>query len=55
MPFFYRNARGRFGELAGAHACDFIQFKEFPKPKYPDGVLIHWIIDKISGTIFLKW
>ena len=37
-------------ELKLLYKYDFIQFKEFPKPKYPDGFLIHWIIDDMLGT-----
>ena len=29
-------------------------FKDFPKPKYPDGFLIHWIIDDMLGTSIFK-
>ncbi len=31
-----------------------IPFKEFSKPKYPDGFLIHWIIDDMLGTNIFK-
>ncbi len=41
-------------ELKILYSYDFIPFKEFPKPKYPDGVLIHWIIDDMLGTNIFK-
>jgi hypothetical protein len=36
------------------YTYDFMPFKEFPKPKYPDGFLIHWIIDDMLGTNIFK-
>ncbi len=41
-------------ELKILYSYDFIPFKEFPKPKYPDGFLIHWIIDDMLGTNIFK-
>jgi hypothetical protein len=41
-------------ELKLLYSYDFIPFKEFPKPKYPDGFLIHWIIDDMLGTNIFK-
>ena len=41
-------------ELKLLYKHDFIPFKEFPKPKYPDGFLIHWIIDDMLGTNIFK-
>ena len=32
----------------------FIEFKEFPKPKFPDGFIIHWIIDDMIGINIFK-
>ena len=41
-------------ELKILYSYDFIAFKEFPKPKFPDGFLIHWIIDDMLGTNIFK-
>ena len=41
-------------ELKLLYTYDFMPFKEFPKPKYPDGFLIHWIIDDMLGTNIFK-
>ena len=41
-------------ELKILYSYDFMPFKEFPKPKYPDGFLIHWIIDDMLGTNIFK-
>jgi len=41
-------------EIKLLYSYDFIPFKEFPKPKYPDGFLIHWIIDDMLGTNIFK-
>ena len=41
-------------ELKLLYSYDFMPFKEFPKPKYPDGFLIHWIIDDMLGTNIFK-
>jgi hypothetical protein len=41
-------------ELKILYSYDFITFKEFPKPKFPDGFLIHWIIDDMLGTNIFK-
>ena len=41
-------------ELKILYSYDFIPFKEFPKPKFPDGFLIHWIIDDMLGTNIFK-
>ena len=32
----------------------FIEFKEFPKPKFPDGFIIHWICDDMLGQSIFK-
>ncbi len=37
-------------ELKILYSYDFMPFKEFSKPKYPDDFLIHWIIDDMLGT-----
>jgi hypothetical protein len=31
-----------------------LEFEDFPKPKYPDGFLIHWIIDDMLVTNIFK-
>ena len=41
-------------EIKLLYSYDFIPFREFPKPKYPDGFLIHWIIDDMLGTNIFK-
>jgi hypothetical protein len=41
-------------ELKILYSYDFTPFKEFPKPKFPDGFLIHWIIDDMLGTNIFK-
>jgi hypothetical protein len=41
-------------ELKLLYTYDFMPFKEFPKPKYQDGFLIHWIIDDMLGTNIFK-
>ena len=41
-------------ELKLLYKFDFIPFKDFIKPKYPDGFLIHWIIDDMLGTNLFK-
>ena len=41
-------------ELKLLYSHDFIPFKEMTKPKYPDGFLIHWIIDDMLGTNIFK-
>ena len=41
-------------ELKILYSYDFIPFKEFPIPKFPDGFLIHWIIDDMLGTNIFK-
>jgi hypothetical protein len=41
-------------EIKLLYSYDFIPFKDFPKPKYPDGFLIHWIIDDMLGTNIFK-
>ena len=41
-------------DLKLLYKFDFIPFKEFEKPKYPDGFLIHWIIDDMLGTNIFK-
>jgi hypothetical protein len=33
---------------------DFEAFEDIPKPKYPDGFLLHWIIDDMIGTNIFK-
>ena len=33
---------------------EFEDFKDIPKPKYPDGFLLHWIIDDMLGTDIFK-
>ena len=33
---------------------NFIDFKDIPKPKYPDGFILHWIIDDMIGTNIFK-
>ncbi len=50
----YREALNNFFkcktiELKILYSYDFIPFKEFPKTKYPNGFLIHWIIDDMLG------
>jgi hypothetical protein len=32
----------------------YVDFKDIPKPKYPEGFLIHWIIDDMIGTNIFK-
>jgi hypothetical protein len=41
-------------ELKLLYKYDFIPSKDFTKPKYPDGFLIHWIIDDMLGTNIFK-
>ena len=41
-------------ELKILYNYEFMPFKDFPKPKYPDGFLIHWIIDDMLGTNIFK-
>ncbi len=43
-----------YDELKVLYTCDFIPSKEFPKPKYPDGFWIHWIIYDMLGTNIFK-
>jgi hypothetical protein len=33
---------------------DFEDFKDIPKPKYPEGFLLHWVIDDMLGTNIFK-
>jgi hypothetical protein len=33
---------------------DFEDFEDIPKPKYPDGFLVHWIVDDMLGTSIFK-
>ncbi len=33
---------------------DFEDFEDIPKPKYPDGFLVHWIVDDMIGSNILK-
>jgi hypothetical protein len=33
---------------------DFVSFKELKPPKYPEGFLLHWIIDDMLGTNIFK-
>ena len=33
---------------------DFEDFEDIPKPKYPDGFLVHWIVDDMIGSNIFK-
>jgi len=41
-------------ELKLLYEYDFIPFKELQKPKYPDGFIIHFIIDDMVGSSIFK-
>ena len=33
---------------------DFEDFEDIPKPKFPDGFLVHWIVDDMIGSNIFK-
>ena len=33
---------------------DFEDFEDIPEPKYPDGFLVHWIVDDMIGSNIFK-
>jgi len=41
-------------ELRLLYKYNFTKFKEMEKPKYPDGFVIHWIVDDMVGTNIFK-
>ena len=41
-------------ELRLLYKYNFTKFKEMEKPKYPEGFVIHWIVDDMVGTNIFK-
>ena len=41
-------------EMLLLNKYDFLPFNKLPKIKYPDGFIIHWIIDDMIGTNIFK-
>ena len=33
---------------------DFEDFEDIPEPKYPNGFLVHWIVDDMIGSNIFK-